>query len=224
MAAAPPAPPFAADAFGAALPLAERYAEALVTRGVEWGLIGPRESERVWIRHVLNSLAVSPEVPQGACVVDVGSGAGLPGIPLALARPDLRVTLLEPLDRRATFLQSVVEELELAERVRVVRGRAETHPEVYDVVVCRAVAPLSRLLGWTARLFLPGGRLVALKGASASADLKRAAADLRRLRVRGSAREVRIPPDAEPTYLLVVTPDAPVRRGRGRGRGAPGAG
>jgi len=219
--AAPAAPPFASDAFGAALPTAERYADLLVTRGVEWGLLGPREAERVWERHVLNSLAVSRDVPQGACVVDVGSGAGLPGIPLALARPDLRVTLLEPLERRAAFLQAAVDELGLAERVRVVRGRAETHPELYDVVVCRAVAPLSRLLGWTASLFLPGGRLVALKGASASADLKRAAADLRRLRVHGSVREERIPPDAEPTYVIVVSPDdarrGPVRRGRARG-------
>nr|NLI49011.1 16S rRNA (guanine(527)-N(7))-methyltransferase RsmG [Propionibacterium sp.] len=206
MAEAPPAPPFAADAFGAALPLAERYAAILVSRGVEWGLLGPREAERVWGRHVLNSLAVADDVPAGASVVDVGSGAGLPGIPLALARPDLRVTLLEPLERRAAFLQSAVAELGLENRVRVVRGRAENHLEHYDAVVCRAVAPLSRLLGWTSPLFLPGGRLVALKGASAAADLKRAAADLRRLQARGRVREIRLPPDAEPTYVVVVTP------------------
>lgn len=208
MSAAPAPPPFAADAFGAALPLAERYAEILVTRGVEWGLLGPREAERVWGRHLLNSLAVADEVPASARVVDVGSGAGLPGIPLALIRPDLQVTLLEPLERRATFLQLAVDELGLGDRVRVVRDRAESHPERFDAVVCRAVAPLNRLLGWTSRLFLPGGRLVALKGASASADLHRAAADLRRLRLHGRVREVRLPPDAEPTYVVVVSPRA----------------
>lgn len=204
MPAAPPPPPFATEAFGDALPLAVQYAETLATRGVEWGLIGPRETERVWERHLLNSLAVSGFVPEGAAVVDVGSGAGLPGIPLALVRPDLWITLLEPLERRAKFLEETVAELGIGERVRVSRGRAETHGARYDAVVCRAVAPLSRLLGWTAPLFLPGGRLVALKGASASADLKRATTELRRLGVRGRVEEMRLPPDAEPTYIVLV--------------------
>ena len=97
----------AEDLFRDAAGTAERYAAILATRGVEWGLIGPREAERIWDRHVVNSLAVAAATPQGATVVDVGSGAGLPGLPLALARPDLRVTLLEPLLRRATFLTEV---------------------------------------------------------------------------------------------------------------------
>lgn len=143
---------------------AERYAAILATRGVEWGLIGPREVDRIWDRHVVNSLAVAAAIPDGATVVDVGSGAGLPGIPLALARPDLRVTLLEPLLRRATFLTEVVDELGLGERVDVVRARAEDHDATYGVVTCRAVARLPKLLGWTAPLIGRRGRLVALKG------------------------------------------------------------
>lgn len=204
MAVAPPAPPEAAALLGDALAPAEAYAEILATRGVEWGLLGPRETERLWARHILNSLAVQSFVPAGARVVDVGSGAGLPGIPLALARPDLRITLLEPLERRAGFLRLAVEELGLGGRVEVVRARAEDHSEHYDAVVCRAVAPLTRLLGWTVPLFTPGGRLVALKGASAVGDLDRAHKELRRRRLRGRVEEVLVTPDAEPTYVAVV--------------------
>ena len=117
-------PAVAGDLFGADVDTASAYAHLLASRGVEWGLIGPREVDRIWERHVLNSVAVSALVPEDATVVDVGSGAGLPGIPLAIARPDLRVTLLEPLQRRATFLVEVVDELGLGDRVRVIRGRA----------------------------------------------------------------------------------------------------
>ena len=154
-------PDAASELFGTALASAEAYVAMLATRGVEWGLIGPRETERLWERHVLNSLAVSRFVGDGASVADVGSGAGLPGIPLALARPDLWVTLIEPLERRASFLALAIDELNLGERVRVVRARAEEHKARYDVVTCRAVAPLEKLLKWTVPLFQPGGRLVA---------------------------------------------------------------
>lgn len=201
---APRTPGEASELFGAALPQAEDYARILATRGVEWGLIGPRETGRLWARHVLNSLAVSAFVPSDAAVVDVGSGAGLPGIPLALARPDLMVTLLEPLERRAAFLGVAVEELGLADRVRVIRGRAEEHKGRYDVVTCRAVAPLERLLGWTVHLFQPGGRLVALKGASAPTELDAIGRVLTRRKLSGQVETVWVTPDAEPTNVVVI--------------------
>lgn len=196
----------ASELFGDALPRAERYVELLANEGVEWGLIGPRETERLWERHVLNSLAVLDAVGAGERVVDVGSGAGLPGIPLALARPGLAITLLEPLERRVRFLELCVAELELAGRVRVVRGRAEEHRERYDVVTCRAVAPLTRLLAWTRPLFYPSGRLVALKGESAQAELDQARKELRKARLTGRVQIARPYPDADPTRLLVVEP------------------
>ncbi|TBT95550.1 16S rRNA (guanine(527)-N(7))-methyltransferase RsmG [Propioniciclava tarda] len=191
--------------FGAAVGLAEQYVSILAGRGVEWGLIGPRETERLWPRHVLNSLAVSGFVPDGSAVVDVGSGAGLPGIPLALARPDLKITLLEPLERRAKFLQLAVDELGLNDRVRVVRGRAEEHKGRYDVVTCRAVAPLDRLLGWTAHLFQPGGRLVALKGQSAAAEVDALDRVLARRKLSGRVASVTPHRDVEETFVVVLS-------------------
>lgn len=197
-------PDAAASVFGERLPLAESYAAILAGRAVEWGLIGPRESARVWDRHILNSVAVAAEIGPDARVIDVGSGAGLPGIPLALARPDLNVTLLEPLLRRANFLTLAVEELGLEDRVTVVRARAEDHRGRYDVVTCRAVAPLPRLVGWTRHLFGPDGSLVALKGESAVREVADAASELRRANLRGRVEQVQVVPDADPTYLLVV--------------------
>lgn len=170
--------------FGDRRPLAERYAEHLATSGVERGLIGPREVERIWDRHVLNCAVVAELVPEGARLVDVGSGAGLPGIPLALARPDLRVVLVEPLARRVSWLREVIEDLDLA--VEVERGRAEEPGvrrrwEGADVATARAVAPLARLAGWCLPLVRPGGMLLAIKGASAAAEVERDAAAVRRI-------------------------------------------
>lgn len=196
-------PDAAASVFGERLDTARRYAELLATRGVEWGLIGPREVDRIWERHVLNSVAVSEAIPAGARVIDVGSGAGLPGIPLALARPDVTVTLLEPLLRRANFLTGVVEELGLAGQVDVVRSRAEDTGGSWDVVTCRAVAPLPRLLEWCASLVGEGGRLVALKGANADTEVADATRGLRRHRLRASVRTVVTHEGAEPTRLIV---------------------
>jgi 16S rRNA (guanine527-N7)-methyltransferase len=164
----------AAQVFGNALPDAERFVARLATDGVTRGLIGPRELARLWERHVLNSAAVAEAVPEGARVVDVGSGAGLPGIPLGLARPDLRLTLVEPMARRVEFLEEVV--AELGRPWRVVRGRAEERSVVsavgpVDVVTARAVAALPRLVGWCRGLLRPGAQLVALVGARAVAEL-----------------------------------------------------
>lgn len=203
--------PGAEQLFGTRADLAVRYADILATRGVEWGLIGPREVGRIWDRHVVNSLAVAAAIPGGgasagsASVVDVGSGAGLPGIPLALARPELRVTLLEPLLRRANFLSEVVGELGLDDRVAVVRGRAEEHQDTYDVVTCRAVARLPKLLGWCAPLIGRRGRLVALKGASASEEIADAGRELKRFRLTAQVETVVVVEGAEPTHLVVCT-------------------
>ena len=162
--------------FGERLPLAERYAEHLATTGVEWGLVGPREASRVWERHILNCAVVADLIPPAARVLDIGSGAGLPGIPLALARPDLRVVLVEPLARRVEWLRAVLADLELP--VEVERGRAEDTPirrrwEGADVVTSRAVAPLHRLAAWCLPLVRPGGMMLAVKGMSAPAEVER---------------------------------------------------
>lgn len=147
------------------LPLAVRYTELLATEGVVRGLIGPREAPRLWDRHVLNSAVLEEAIATDASVCDIGTGAGLPGVVLAIARPDLAITLVEPLLRRTTFLEEVVADLDL-EHVTVVRGRAEDlHGHaVFDVVTSRAVAPLERLLGWSMPLVAPTGALVAMKG------------------------------------------------------------
>ena len=149
------------------LPLAERYAELLATDGVVRGLIGPREAPRLWERHLVNCALLADLVPRDSTVCDIGSGAGLPGLVLAIARPDLRVTLVEPLLRRTTFLEEVVADLGL-DHVEVVRGRAESlhGRRRFDVVTSRAVAPLGRLLDWSMPLVAPTGALVAMKGSS----------------------------------------------------------
>jgi 16S rRNA (guanine527-N7)-methyltransferase len=162
-----PRPDAASEIFGPRFYMAQRYAELLASAGVERGLLGPREVGRVWDRHLLNSAVVGELLDPGDRVVDIGSGAGLPGIPLAIARPDLQVVLLEPLLRRSEFLNEVVAELGLA--VEVVRGRAEEPwvREQYggrDAAVSRAVAALDKLTKWSMPLLRPDGRMVAIKG------------------------------------------------------------
>lgn len=180
---APPAPSAARGVFGSERSrLAERYAAWLAGDGVVRGLIGPREVPRLWDRHLLGCAAVAEAVPSGASVADVGTGAGLPGIVLAIARPDLTVTLVEPLLRRTTFLQEVVDDLGL-ERVEVVRARAEElHGQrSFDVVTSRAVAPLDRLLGWCLPLTSSRGVMLAMKGSRAPEEIDAAAGALRQL-------------------------------------------
>jgi len=161
--------------FGDGYDLAVAYEEILRTDGVQRGLVGPRESDRMWDRHLLNCAVVAPAVPIGARLVDVGSGAGLPGLVLAIARADLSICLVEPLLRRATFLDEVVERLNLT-GVEVRRARAEElHGDLTaDVVTARAVAPLDRLARWCLPLVRPGGLLLAFKGDRAPAELSAA--------------------------------------------------
>ncbi|MER5541568.1 16S rRNA (guanine(527)-N(7))-methyltransferase RsmG [Streptomyces sp. NPDC002589] len=179
----PPAPEQAREVFGDRFADAVRYAELLAEAGVQRGLIGPREVPRLWVRHLLNCAVLSEAVPEGVTVCDVGSGAGLPGIPLALVREDLNITLLEPLLRRTNFLTEVVELLGL-DHVTVVRGRAEEVlgklPPVH-VVTARAVAPLDRLAAWGIPLLRPYGEMLALKGDTAEEELKAAATALSKL-------------------------------------------
>lgn len=182
---APPAPDVARGVFGSRLPLAVAYADLLAGEATVRGLIGPREVPRLWERHLLNCALVADLVPEGASVVDIGSGAGLPGLVLALHRPDLQVTLLEPLLRRTTFLELATSRMEL-DNVTVHRGRAEeVHGEMYfDVVTSRAVAPLEKLARWSLPLVARGGAMLAMKGSSATEELADAERGLRRLGAR----------------------------------------
>jgi 16S rRNA (guanine527-N7)-methyltransferase len=198
-----------AGAFGAGTDRATRFAELLTVHGVERGLIGPREVDRLWERHLLNSVAVAECVPKGASVIDVGSGAGLPGIPLAIARPDLDLVLLEPMARRVAWLEEVVTKLELG-NIQVVRGRAEEKDirQRYgdrDVATARAVAPLGKLAGWCLPLLRVGGQLVARKGLSAAEEIERDRLEIARAgginpKVRTCGRELL----AEPATVVVL--------------------
>ena len=181
---APPAPPYARELFGRRLPVAERYAELLTGVGIERGLLGPREAERLWDRHILNCAALSELVPRSGALVDIGSGAGLPGVVLAIMLPRLRVTLVEPLLRRSVFLTHCAAELGL-HNVEVRRARAEelAGELAADVVTARAVAPLAKLAVWACGLARPGGTVLAIKGERAAGELRDAAGVLGRLAV-----------------------------------------
>src|SRR5215469_1218011 len=199
----------AAAIFGDALPQAEKYAELLAGPGVERGLIGPAEADRIWERHLLNCAAVAHMLPARCSLVDVGSGAGLPGIVLAVLLPQARVTLLEPLARRVDFLNETVAELGLT-NADVLRGRAEDLAGQIsaDVVTARAVAPLDKLAGLAVGLLRPGGRVLAIKGSSAEAELAKARPVLGRLGVT-DARVVRTTSPGGGATATVVTFTAP---------------
>ncbi|BBY39854.1 ribosomal RNA small subunit methyltransferase G [Mycobacterium mantenii] len=206
------APDSAAVVFAERLEIAQRYAEVLANAGVERGLLGPREVDRIWDRHILNSAALAELLDRGERIIDIGSGAGLPGIPLAIARPDLSVVLLEPLLRRSEFLSEVVNELGLA--VEVVRGRAE-EPGVRnrfgerDAAVSRAVASLDKLTKWSLPLLRPGGRMLAIKGERASDEVEQ----YRRVMAASGAADVRVV-TCGANYLRPPATVVSVRRGK----------
>jgi 16S rRNA (guanine527-N7)-methyltransferase len=218
------APEVADTLFGSNLERARQYAAILADAGVERGLIGPREVPRIWDRHLLNSVAVAELIDPDARVADIGSGAGLPGIPLALARPDLRVTLIEPLLRRSEFLLEVVEALGL--EIAIVRGRAE-EPTVreqvgkMDAVVSRAVASLDKLTKWSLPLLRDGGRMLALKGERAEDEVR----EHRRVMTSLGAGSVKVSKCGaeylDPPATVVVarrrTPEGQRATGRGKG-------
>lgn len=184
------------------------YATLLATVGIDHGAVGPGEVGRIWERHILNCRLAAGLFTEGASLIDVGSGAGLPGLVFALARTDLKVTLLEPLQRRVTLLEFFVETLGLGEQVTVVRGRAEEHRHVqqYEYVTARAVAKLHRLLQLCWPLVAPGGSLVALKGAGAADEVREAAPLLARLKAE-SVEVLEIPgyPEApEPGRVIRI--------------------
>lgn len=156
-----------------------RFWHLLAGPGVERGLLGPREVPRLWERHILNCAVIEELIPPEAAVADVGSGAGLPGLAVALVRPDVTVTLVEPLARRCAFLEEAIAELGLGDRVGVQRGRAEDLTgHRFPVVTARAVAPLDRLAGWCLPLVEPNGRLIAIKGTKAGEELEQSRAML----------------------------------------------
>jgi 16S rRNA (guanine527-N7)-methyltransferase len=195
---------------------AAKYAELLRTAGIERGMIGPREADRVWERHLLNSAALAPLIPPGTRVVDLGSGAGLPGIPLAIARPDLTVVLLEPMQRRVRFLADCLEALGLPNAsIHHGRGEAGLSPPA-DVVVARAVASLVELVRLSYRLLVDNGTLLALKGRDAASELEQARATM-----RIEAEMLRVPAPGEPATVIRVTrpsrlpPPSTGRRKRG---------
>jgi 16S rRNA (guanine527-N7)-methyltransferase len=187
---ASPVPASAASVFGAALPTAVAYAGILATRGVEQGLLGPREVPRLWDRHLLNCAVVAELIePRAGTLLDLGSGAGLPGLVLAMVLPGTAVTVLEPMERRCRFLAECVTELGLA-NVSVLRGRAEDVTIRTGVVTARAVAPLPRLAELAMGVVRPGGMVLAIKGRTAAEELKAAGPVLRRIGAR-DARVVR---------------------------------
>jgi 16S rRNA (guanine527-N7)-methyltransferase len=197
--------------FGDRLDLARRYVEHLETSGIERGLIGPREVPRLWGRHVLNCAVIESEIAHGSHVADVGSGAGLPGLCLAIARPDLELTLIEPLERRVIWLQEVVDDLGL-DNVTVMRTRAELAVGLVnaDVVTARAVSALSKLAGLTIPLLEGKGELVAIKGRSADEEIEKAAKVIRKLGgVRTSVAVCGAELLEEPTTVVKVLVDKP---------------
>lgn len=175
-------PAAAATIFGDRVSLARRYAQLLVRDSDTLGLLGPREMPKLWTRHILNSAVVSELVPAGVSVADVGSGAGLPGIPMAIAEPNAQFTLIEPMERRSDWLKQVVAELALT-NVTVLRARAEEVGEVFDLVTARAVSALPKLLRLTVPLTKHGGAIIALKGSKATEEIEEAKKLVKKLKI-----------------------------------------
>nr|WP_239115176.1 16S rRNA (guanine(527)-N(7))-methyltransferase RsmG [Planotetraspora kaengkrachanensis] len=212
----------AAEVFtGDALDRARLFAELLAGPGVVRGLLGPREIPRIWERHLLNCAVVAEAIPQDARVVDIGSGAGLPGLVLSIVRPDIQMTLLDPLLRRTVFLSEAVEALDLG-NAEVVRGRAEelVGKRTFDVATARAVAPLDRLLEWSLPLLREDGQLLAMKGERAVEELEAARSQLKSSGARSAELVTvgrgRVEPPT--TLVRVVAGASPEPSGRGARR------
>lgn len=185
----------------------QQYAQLLVAEGDKRGLIGPRELPRLWSRHLVNSLVVNPMIPEGARVADVGSGAGFPGMVIAITRPDLSVRLIETMERRTAWLTEVVDTLGL-ENTRVLAGRAEdlVGLEEFDIVTARAVARLDKLIPWTAPLVRRGGRVLALKGEKAAEEIEGARKLFRKYEiVHAELHELRSPLDGDVTRVVELS-------------------
>lgn len=189
----------------------EQYAELLADQGQVRGLIGPREVPRLWERHILNCAQVAHPrfglIAESSTVIDVGSGAGLPGLVWAIVRPDLNVTLIESMKRRTDFLEEAVDLLALQGRVRVLRARAEdvSKSESADVVTARAVSALPKLVNWLAPLVTPGGKILAMKGESAGQELLSAKAEIAQNRLSpGEVAEVQLDPSLDPTFVVSI--------------------
>jgi 16S rRNA (guanine527-N7)-methyltransferase len=208
----PPPPDVAHIVFGVRLDLAQQYAELLADAGVERGILGPHEIDRIWERHLLNCGAVAELLQPGERVADIGSGAGLPGVPLLIAKPELRIVLIEASLRRTEFLRTAVSELGLD--VEVVRGRAED-PAVRqrvgtcDAVVSRAVAPLDKVTRWSFALLRPGGRMLAIKGERAADEVR----EHRRVMTALGAADARVV-ECGVNYLSPPTTVVVARRGK----------
>lgn len=217
----PDAPPIARDFLGDRFDVMSRYVEHLATTAIEYGLIGPRERETLWTRHVLNCAVLGELVGRDESLIDVGSGAGLPGLVVAIARPDVRTTLVEPLLRRSTWLSDVVADLGM-DNVEVRRDRAESVTDLQaDVVTSRAVARLDKLVGWSAPLVRPGGRIVAIKGETAAAELAENRAALTRLGI-GDGRVVQCGAGVvdPPTTAIMLDVETPTQRSAATKRAA----
>lgn len=179
-------PAIAEALFGDRIELVDRYAEHLATTGVEWGLLGPRELPRLWSRHIVNCGVAASLLEPGDVVGDIGSGAGLPGITWALARPDTQIVLIEVMERRVEWLRMVVEDLGL-ENVRIVRSRVEelVDVEIFTVVTARAVKAMTTLIEWSVPVLGPEGRILAIKGASVHGELDKASRLIRKRKLNG---------------------------------------
>jgi 16S rRNA (guanine527-N7)-methyltransferase len=213
-------PPLVDKLFPRAADRLAAYAELLATEGTLRGLIGPREVPRLWERHLLNCALLERLIPEHATVADIGTGAGLPGIVLAIVRPDLEVSLVEPLLRRTTFLEEAVEQLG-CDNAEVVRARAEDlAPASYDVVASRAVAPLGKLAGWCLPLCAEGGLMLAMKGASAEEEL---AGSERELEALGAeewhVHQLGVDELAQPTTVVSIVAGRAARGSQHRRRG-----
>lgn len=191
------------ELFGLAFAGAERFAEMLGAEGELRGLVGPRELPRLWTRHIVNSAALTPFLPRRGTVVDVGSGAGFPGVVVALLRPDLEVTLIETMERRVEWLTYVVSELDL-DNVTVHRARAEEVRDRFDAVTARAVANLTKLVRLTAPLLRQGGRLLALKGAKAEEEVEAAKYVIKKARLKPAVIHEVVTPGEEVTRVVEV--------------------